>query len=229
MTRPNHRRSLRLENLESRELLSGTPRTAETQLMFEMVNSARTNPAATANWLEDNITPDVQSTLDYYHVDLNSTLRTIANTPAKPPVAWNSSLADAAQGHSQDMANTNVQTHSGSDGSTIDSRIQQSGYGKAVTTAENAYAYASDVKQAMEAFLLDWGVADQGHRRNLLQGNVSSENAFKEVGIGIVRTNNPKFGPVVVTQNFARPADSQASLLGVAYSDNDGTGRYGAG
>jgi uncharacterized protein YkwD len=231
MTRPKFRRSLRFDNLESRQLLSGTGTapTAEQQYMLEMVNSARTNPAATAAWLKNNITPDVQATLEYYHVDLNSTLQAIATTPAKPPLAWNSNLANAAQAHSQDMANTKVQSHTGSDGSTIDSRIQQSGYGPTASTGENAYAYASDVKQAMEAFLLDWGVADQGHRRNLLQANVPISQAFQETGVGIVHTNSATFGPVVVTQDFARSANPQAQLLGVAYSDNQGTGQYAPG
>jgi uncharacterized protein YkwD len=229
MTRPKFRRSLRFDNLESRQLLSASAPTAEQQYMLEMVNAARTNPAATADWLKNNITPDVQATLNYYHVDLNATLKTIANAPAKPPLAWNTNLANAAQSHSQDMANTKVQSHSGSDGSTIDSRIQASGYGATASTGENAYAYASDVKQAMEAFLLDWGVADQGHRRNLLQANVPTSQAFQEIGIGIVHTNNATFGPVVVTQDFARSANPQAQLLGVAYSDNQGTGQYGPG
>jgi uncharacterized protein YkwD len=229
MTRPNFRRSLRFENLESRELLSGTAPTSEQQYMLEMVNSARTSPAATADWLRQNVTPEIKATLDHYRVDLDSTLRSIASTPAKPPVAWNSSLADAALSHSQDMANARFQSHSGSDGSTVDSRIQRAGYGAADSTAENAYAYADDVKQAMEAFLLDWGVADQGHRRNVMQGNVGTDRSFKEVGIGIARTNKPGFGPVVVTQNFARPATVQPALLGVAYNDTDGTGRYTPG
>lgn len=229
MTRPKFQRSPRFDSLESRELLSGTAATAEQQYMLQLVNTARTNPVATANWIRNNITPDIQATLDYYHVDLNSTLQTIAKAPPKPPLAWNSNLANAAQGHSQDMVNTKVQTHAGSDGSTIDSRIQQSGYGATASTGENAYAYAGNVDQAMQAFLLDWGVADQGHRRNLLQANVPSSQAFQEIGIGIARTNDPKFGPVVVTQDFARPAVAKAQLLGVAYSDTQRDGRYGIG
>jgi uncharacterized protein YkwD len=231
MTRPKFRRSLRFDSLESRQLLSGTATapTAEQQYMLEMVNDARTNPAATADWLRSSITPDVQATLNYYHVDLNATLQAISSTPAKPPLAWSTNLANAAQAHSQDMANTKVQSHTGSDGSTINSRIQQSGYGQVASAGENAYAYAGDVKQAMEAFLLDWGVSDQGHRRNLLQANVPNNQAFQDVGIGIIHTNDPSFGPVVVTQDFARPANGQAELLGVAYSDNQGTGRYSPG
>ena len=68
-----------------------------------MVNQARMNPQAAAVRVTSNLTPDVQSTLDYYHVDLNAAKQAIANSPAKPPLAWNPSLATAAQAHTQDM------------------------------------------------------------------------------------------------------------------------------
>ena len=48
----------------------------------------------------------------------------------------------------------------------------------------------------MQAFLIDWGVSDAGHRRNLLQANVSTQNAFKDIGIGIATTAaGSKVGP----------------------------------
>ena len=50
MTRPRFRRSLRFDNLETRELLSGVTAgpTAQEQYMLELVNQARTNPQAAA-------------------------------------------------------------------------------------------------------------------------------------------------------------------------------------
>ena len=91
MTRPSFRRSLRFENLESRELLSGMTAgpTAQEQYMLELVNQARMNPQAAAVRVTSNITPDVQSTLNYYNVNLNAAKQAIANSPAKPPLAWN--------------------------------------------------------------------------------------------------------------------------------------------
>ncbi len=229
MARPKFRRSLRFENLESRQLLSAGGPTAEEQYMLQLVNAARMNPQAAAEKYTGNLTPDVQSTLAYYQVDLNAVKQAIANSPAKPPLAWNNDLAAAAQGHSQDMANTQVQSHAGSDGSTINSRIQASGYTNASSAGENAYAYATSVDEAMSAFLLDWGVSDQGHRRNLLQANVSSQNAFQSVGIGIVNTGSSNFGPKVITQDFGSQANAQAQLLGVVYSDNQHTTFYAPG
>ena len=73
----------------------------------------------------------------------------------------------------------------------------------------------------MQAFLIDWGVPSDGHRINIQQPGVSAQNAFRDVGIGIVQTNpsNPSFGPMVVTQDFGSQANEQAQVVGVAYYD----------
>ena len=117
MTRPKFRRSLRFENLETRQLMSAGGPTAQEQYMLELINQARTNPQAAAQQVTSNLTPDVVATLNYYGTDVNAAKQAIATASPKPPLAWNADLAAAAQGHSQDMANTQVQSHTGSDGS----------------------------------------------------------------------------------------------------------------
>ncbi len=229
MTRPKFRRSLRFENLEARQLMSAGGPTAQEQYMLELINQARTNPQAAAERVTTNLSPDVVATLNYYGTDVNAAKQAIATASPKPPLAWNADLAAAAQGHSQDMANTQVQSHTGSDGSSPQQRIQQAGYTGANSSGENAYAYSTSVDEAMQAFLLDWGVSDQGHRRNLLQTNVTSDNAYRDVGIGLVNTGNSKFGPTVITQDFASTPNSLAQLVGVAYSDNQKTQFYAPG
>lgn len=219
MTRPSNRRSLRFDNLEARELMAAGGPTDQQQYMLQLINEARTNPQAAAQRVTSNLSPDVTATLDYYRVDLNAAKQAIATSAPKPPLAWNPALAAAAQGHSQDMATTQVQSHSGSNGSSPDQRMEQGGYTNHNSTGENAYAYSTSVDEAMQAFLLDWGVADQGHRRNLLQPNVTASDSFRDVGIGIVGTNNSKFGPLVITQDFGSRPNSQAQLVGVAYFD----------
>src|SRR4051812_10662687 len=104
MTRPKYRRSLRFDNLETRELMAAGGPTAQQQYMLQLINEARTDPQAAADRVTSNLTPDVQATLDYYHVDLNAAKKAISSSSAKPPVAWNPALAAAAQGHSQDMS-----------------------------------------------------------------------------------------------------------------------------
>ena len=198
--------------------------------MLELINQARMNPQAAAVRVTSNLTPDIQSTLSYYNVNLSATEQAIASAAPKPPLAWNPDLATAAQAHSNDMATNQFQSHTGSDGSTPDQRMQEAGYTNASSTGENAFAYATSVDEAMQAFLIDWGVSDAGHRRNILQPNVSSSNAYQSVGIGIATTSgNSKVGPLVITQDFGSQPNQQAMLVGVAYYDNQHTGMYEIG
>lgn len=232
MPRPRFRHSLRFDNLETRELLSGvsTGPTPQEQYMLELVNQARMNPQAAAQQFTSNLSPDVQATLKYYNVNLNATMQAIANSPAKPPLAWNANLASAAQAHSNDMATNQYQSHTGSDGSSPDQRMQNAGYTSASSTGENAFAYATSVDEAMQAFLLDWGVSDAGHRRNILQANVSTQNAFQSVGIGIASTpSGSKVGPMVVTQDFGSQPNILSQVVGVVYADNQHSGMYAIG
>jgi uncharacterized protein YkwD len=229
MSRSKFRQTPLLEGLETRELMSAGGPTAQQQYMLELINEARLNPRAAAERVTTNLTPDVQATVNYFQVDLEATRREIAESPTRPPLAWNPALTVSAQRHSQDMATNRTQSHTGSDGSSIDSRIQDAGYTNASTTAENAFAYARSVDEAMQAFLVDWGVADQGHRRNILQPQVARQDSFRDVGIGIVKSNDAKFGPLVVTQNFGTRPNSQAILLGVAYRDNNPDRFYNPG
>ncbi len=229
MARSKFRRSLRFENLESRQLLSSASAapTDDEQYMLQLINEARTDPSAAAQEIASDVTPDVEATLQYYNINLQSTEQAIASATPQPPLAWNADLAAAAQGHSQDMANTQVQSHTGSNGSSPQQRMEQAGYNNIASTRENAFAYASDVQEAMQAFLIDWGNPSDGHRDNIQQPGVSAQNAFRDVGIGEVETtSNPNFGPLVFTQDFASQNNEQAQLVGVAYYDNARTGFY---
>jgi len=231
MARSKFRRSLRFDSLEGRQLLSSGGPTNQEQYMLQLINEARTNPSAAAAQLTSNITPEVSNTLQYYGVNLQAAANTIASATPQPPVAWNSALANAAQGQSQYMADNQVQSHTGANGSTSLQRIEAAGYTNILSNGENAFAYSTSVDEAMQAFLIDWGVPSDGHRITIQQPGVSPQNAYRDVGIGIVQTNpsNPSFGPMVITQDFASQANSQAQVVGVAYYDNSGTNFYQPG
>jgi uncharacterized protein YkwD len=231
MARSKFRRSLRFENLEGRQLLSSGGPTDQEQYMLQLINEARTNPAAAAQQLTTNLTPDVQATLQYYGVNAQTAQQTIGSATPQPPLAWNSALAVAAQGQSQYQADNQIQSHTGAGGSTSVQRIQQAGYTNSNSNGENAYAYATSPQEAMQAFLIDWGVPSDGHRINIQQPGVTAQNAYRDVGIGLVQTNpsNPSIGPMVITQDFGSRPNSQAQLVGVAYSDNSGTNFYQPG
>ena len=111
------------------------------------------------------------------------------------------------------------------------SGCEQAGYNNIASSSENAFAYSTSVEEAMQAFLIDWGVPSDGHRINIQQPGVSAQNAYRDVGIGIVQTSpsNPNFGPLVITQDFASQTNEQAQVVGVAYNDNSNTGFYQVG
>ena len=226
MARPTFRHAPTLESLERREVLSGP--SADAQYMLELVNLARTNPAAAAEKVTSNLDANDQATLDYYHVDLNQEKQAIASFSARQPLAWSDALANAAWGQSQDQANSGVQSHTGSDGSNLSTRLNRVGLTNLISNGENAFAYSQSIDESMKAFLLDWGVSDKGHRRNLLQPDASSSTSYNEVGIGIVHTNNKGLGPLVVTQDFARSA-AKPYLLGVVFNDPSHANFYAPG
>ena len=81
----------------------------------------------------------------------------------------------------------------------------------------------------MQAFLIDWGNPGLGHRNNILQPNVPDSQIYREVGIAIVNTDKPNFGPQIVTQDFATKANALPELVGVAFNDPTHQGQYTLG
>src|SRR5580658_4855167 len=103
MARFKFRRSLRFDSLESREMLSsvGAGPSDQQQYVLQLINEARTNPAAAAQQISNDMTPQVSNTLSYSGTNPQTALQTISSATPQPPVAWNSDLANAAQGQSQ--------------------------------------------------------------------------------------------------------------------------------
>ncbi len=231
MARSKFRRSFQIEMLEGRQLLSTAGPTNQEQYMLQLLNEARTNPPAAAEMLTTDLTPDVQATLQYYNVNIQATAQKIASATSEPPLAWNADLAASALSQSQYQANNQIQSHTGAGGSSSQQRMQQAGYNNIASSGENAFAYSTSVEEAMQAFLIDWGVPSDGHRINIQQPGVSAGNAYRDVGIGIVQTSasNPNFGPLVITQDFASQTNEQGQVVGVAYNDNSNTGFYQVG
>lgn len=219
-----------IDQLERREVMASGGPSAQAQYMLELVNEARTNPAAAAQRVVNLDSADLNMTMDYYGESISAATDAITQAPTKQPLAWNDNLAAAATMQSQFQADSGQQTHSGPNGMNLDQRMAAKGYNGEVSSTENAYAYAKSVDKAMQAFLIDWGVSDKGHRRNLLQTNVGSDQSYNEVGIGIVATDNNNLGPLVITQDFARSSDNPTpKLLGVVYNDNDNNRFYTPG
>lgn len=115
---------------------------AEGQKMLEMVNTARAQP------------------------------RTCGGTPfaATTPLAWNATLATAAQGHSRAMANNNFFDHLDRDGRTPGDRAELAGY-VFQQVGENIAAGQDTPRKVVDGWL-----ASPGHCANLMNPG------FRELG-----------------------------------------------
>ena len=229
MTRPSLRRTPKLESLETRQVLSsvGGP-SPDKQYVLELINLVRTNPSAAADRFTNNLSNDVQATLRQYGLTpdgLRSDLK--AATPL-PPLAYSDALDSTAQSQSQDEASMGKQTHTGANGSSLGDRLKAANYNLA-TAGENTYAYANDVDQAMQSFLFDWGVADRGHYKNLLQPDVSAQKSYKDVGVGLVNTQGNGVGPLVITTDFGAEQNEGPQIVGVVYNDKNHDNFYTPG
>jgi Carboxypeptidase regulatory-like domain len=242
-----------VDALESRQLLSGAAYqpTDQEQYMLYLVNRARQNPAAEAQRLLSIAQTDPLIANATAGWNLAQFAATLAATPPEPPLAFDTRLIEAARNHNAVMLATNSQAHSPRGYLTdpnvavaADSQPYFPTQDGSWSTGENIYAYSSNVNSSSltayvnylyEGLMIDWGVPDLGHLRNIMAPSPggaaqSSHVAFSEIGIGLLATtqrNSPglNVGPVMVTQEFGwRTGD--VNLTGVVYRDADVSGAY---
>ena len=108
-----------------------------------------------------------------------------------PPLTINSLLTRAAQNHAADMACSSLLSHTGSDGSYVNSRIKAAGY-SASYSEEIIYAGGSP----QDAF--DWWMNDKLHRDAILSTKAT------EMGIGYAFISSSTYGGYF-TVAFASP------------------------
>ena len=100
-------------------------------------------------------------------------------------------LSLAAQWLADDQAKTGTIGHYGSDGSSPFERMNR--YGKWLITAGENCAYGPKTgKEIVAQLLIDDGVQDRGHRKNILK------KEFKKVGIGYNDEDKAPYGAVSV-------------------------------
>jgi uncharacterized protein YkwD len=205
--------------------------TDEEQLYLEYINRARVNPAAEALRLQSTSDPDLLQAYAGLSVDLDMMVSQLSSLAAAPPLAMNAELLIAARLHSQDMLTNAFEGHLGSDGSTVDARLQAQGYA-GDGLGENIFSYATSVEDGHGAFEVDWGEGDgtTGGMEDPPLHRLNDHNSeYQEVGIGVVDGTNGEVGPQVVTEDFGHRAGQRALITGVVYYDLDGDGFYGLG
>jgi uncharacterized protein YkwD len=105
------------------------------------------------------------------------------------PLRLNDKLTAAAQRHAQDMATNRNLSHQGSDGSTMRSRIDDTGYDWMAIGENVAMGQTSP-----EAVMQSW-MNSAGHRRNILNPD------FQELGVGYAEGGGRPYW----VQVFAKP------------------------
>jgi hypothetical protein len=190
----------------------GNPSDQE-QAMLELINRARANPAAEGLFLASTKDTGAKQAIAYFKVDLTRLKNDFKGYPVRPPLAFNPGLLASSRRHSEDMAENIFQDHTGTDGSTILSRITYSD-----RIPSTLYAHLG--------FNIDWGLggsygvlAGVPHRLDIMN---DSGPVYREIGIGIAaRTSGDlaKIGKLAVTQDFGTRVASPDFLVGVAYYD----------
>ena len=202
--------------------------TAQEQHLLELINRARSNPAAEGQMLAGSTDSEILRYYSHYTVDTNKLRSDFASYPAQPPLAMSANLMSSARTQSLDQAANGFQGHNGSNGSTFDGRISSTGY-QWHALGENVFAYVENTLFGHIGLNADWGVPDLDHRQNIMNYD-SSFPVFKEVGISCVGTSIKNYGPLVITEDFGTPSDSsKAYLVGVIYNDLNGNGVYDEG
>ena len=193
---------------------SGDP-TADEQLVLEMVNRARKDPAAEGTRLK---------------IDINEGLPAGTGTAVvRPPLAMNKILLGTARTHSQDMFTNNYFAHNSPDGSDPFKRIKNAGYADGFEGENIAASTDRSAAELEDQLMIDSGIADRGHRVNLL--NIGGTATFREVGVGFFAGSKPDGMNLknFITQDFGNSTGSKPLLLGVVYSDKNGNGFYDIG
>lgn len=191
--------------------------TAAEQLLIELINRARLDPAGEA--ARAGIALDA---------GLPAGLLT---AEARQPLAGNPHLAAAAAGHAAWMLAADVFSHTGSGGSTPAQRMAAAGYALAGswTAGENiAWSGTTGSVDPVAAILQHHrGLFESpGHRLNILDG------AFREIGVGQelgpFSTGGRAWNASMLAEKFAASGGA-AFVTGVVIADRDGDRFYDPG
>ncbi len=189
--------------------------TAREQYIVELINRARSDPAAEAArqgiGLNDDLAPGT------------------ITTTAKQPVAISPLLVDSANAHSLSMILEDYFSHTGSDGSTPSERIFRAGWeheNLGYSTGENLSFFGStdtSIANALETLDAQHKglIESESHREIIMT------DRFTEIGVGQQIGEFQGSTVSMITENFADAG--RTYLTGVAIDDGDGDDFYDVG
>ncbi len=186
--------------------LAGEVSAEEQQFVYE-VNEARGNPAA------------------YASAHLTGSVATlVSGFAARPPLAIDETLSDAAQARSDDMFDDRYFAHyNPTTGFGPPQALDQVGYRSRAWGENIGLRYGS-----AESMLIGFLRSDAGHRESVMgQGSLSSR--FEEIGVGTrLFTGDPVYWGIW-TVALAEPRNYTPTITGVVYDDRNGNGRMELG
>lgn len=223
--------------------------------MFDLINRTRLDPGGIAVAMRDTALADadLSNALRYFGTDLTAFETDMSNRGSLAPLAWNGALAQAAEGHSRLLIETDSQSHQVFDenGNALEpklsGRVEAAGYDAWTSLRENVYSYTQSAYFGHAGFVIDWGQDSEdfdssgnlhsdwqtrgdgmqdpaGHRESIMSTSVT------EIGIAaLAAPSGLSVGPWVVTQNFGNRIDTKAQLVGAVIRDMDGDGTYDSG
>ena len=227
---------------------------AEEQLLLELINRARANPAgefdamilnaADGTAVQDNLT----NAISYFGVDLDSFRAQLDGYATTSPLAFSDALNRSALTHNELMLQFDQQSHNLPGEPGLLQRVRDAGYDGVQRVGENVYAYTRDALHSHGGFYIDWGYDTEdfvdgalapdwrsrgdgiqdpaGHRDNMLSAN------FTEIGISMIADtggSGTNVGPYLVTHHLGDRFGTDPQLLGVVIDDGDGDGFYDVG
>ena len=169
--------------------------------MLSALNQARTTPGTAATWLEElaGYYTGTRVKRPWWPITMQTTegvpavREAVAAVRAQSPVAalsLNDALVRAARDHVNDQGRTGAVGHTGSDGSTTMTRVARYATWQ-ISIAENIdYQPMVRGRDVIESLLVDDGVPDRGHRRNIYQSSARL--------VGIACGPHPKYGAMCV-------------------------------
>jgi uncharacterized protein YkwD len=157
--------------------------------------TATATPAPTATPVPAGCAPSGNAGYESQVIELINQERADRGLPA---LSLNTSLRQAARRHSEDMACSDNFSHTGSDGSTLSSRVRDAGYSYS-WVAENIAGSSSSSFSAQSVVSM-W-MNSTGHKKNILSANAV------HIGIGFSYAGDKNSGDLdaYYTANFGSP------------------------
>ena len=145
--------------------------------VFEETNLARTNPAAYAEYLEPMLRwfdgdvirrpgSDFGIRTREGRAAVREAIRFLRRREPVPPLRWSTGLWQAARDHARDQGAAGATGHGGSDGSTMERRMNRYGQWRG-SAAENIEYGSDEARMVVISLIVDDGVAGRGHRNNI--------------------------------------------------------------